>query len=108
MSDEVELWHLRGQGKVGAFDAFSVSGFPWETNDGDRAWHIFTWGEYEPVNIYWVRHQKFFRVMMFFDGIGGNRIETHGEVERLADAERTAVLNAIKKWENEENTRISP
>lgn len=86
---------------MGAFDAYTVQGFPYEGNDGDRAWHISTWGEYLPVKSYWVSHQKFLRVMIHFDGIGGNRIETYGEVGELPNAEKIAVLKAIEKWENE-------
>lgn len=105
MNDEVELWRIRSGGKVGPFDAFTVQGFPYERNDGDRAWHISTWGEYEPVKSYWVSHEKFYRVMIHFDGIGGNRIETYGEVEKLDDTEKTAVLKAINQWESEQKKK---
>ena len=101
MNDKIEAWRIRAGGKVGQFGDFTVQGFPYERDDGERAWHISTWGEYRTVRSYWVSHQKFYGVVIHFGDLGGNRIEIYGEVEKLPDEEKGAVLDAIKKWESE-------
>jgi hypothetical protein len=80
------------------FEGYNVSGFQYESLDGELAWHITAWPGRNPVNSYWVTGGKFHRARIDFL-LNQTRIEVLDEITNVDVKERTAVLKAIAEWE---------
>ena len=88
--------------RVDTFGDYTVSGFQYESEDGETGWHITAWGIHRPVHDYWVSGKDFYtmRIHYFHNFSNRHLIELFGTITDLEEAEQKAVLKAIKQWED--------
>lgn len=88
----------RLQHQSGVFDGYEVSGFQYKDERGEVGWKMTAWPGGNPVNEYWVRNGRFYGVRI---DLGPNKslIEVLNEIHDIDLKERTAILNALAKWE---------
>jgi hypothetical protein len=89
---------IRRQHRRGIFEGYNVSGFQYESLNGELAWHITAWPGRDPVNSYWVTGGKFHGVRIDFL-LDETQIEIFNEITNVNAKEREAVLKAITEWE---------
>lgn len=96
----VEEW-TREQFRKGAFDGFVVHGFRYRGPRGEIGWHTTSWPNANPIHDYFVMDGDFhtFGGNLFDPQFGYRHSFYLGGIVEVEDAERQAVLKAIRAWE---------
>lgn len=91
--------------RAGVYDGRIVQGFEFEDERGIRAWHITTWTtDRNVIEDYWIEGDKFHEVLGLYLN-ANSRIEIGRLIVDIEEQKRTVILNALRKWEQEELAR---
>lgn len=88
--------------RMGVFGNYQMHGFQYESQAGQRAWHITSWrSNHNPVKDYWVSDGQFFAlsVSVGCDYENHTLLQTFGPVADMKVEEKHAILEAITDWE---------
>jgi hypothetical protein len=88
----------RLQHQSGVFDGFNVSGYQHMDERGEVGWLMTAWPGGNPVNDYWVANGRFYNARIDL-GRDGFLIEVFNENHDIDPKEKTAILNALAKWD---------
>ena len=84
----------------GVFGGHTVNGVLYELADGSSGWHMTTWEDASPVNVYWVANSKFYaaKIHLETEPVSEIRLEVFDEISYVVPTERSAVFEAIAAW----------
>lgn len=99
-------WKPVATSREGRFGEFWVRGWPYEDDEGNRAWHTKSWPEAAdaPVHNLFVDGDTFMPVTLRTDDVLSGQQAVPVIEDRLVSvhpAEKSAILKAISEWESE-------
>src|ERR1700733_8252028 len=76
--------------RVDTFGDYTVSGFQYESEEGETGWHITAWAIHRPVHDYWVSGKDFYtmRIHYFHNFTNRHLIELLGTITDLEESEQ--------------------
>jgi hypothetical protein len=88
--------------RVVTVESYTVMGFQYESESLETGWHITSWASQGPIHDYWVSGKDFHMMRIHYNLSNRHLIEVFGVIADLNSVERDAVLQAIGRWEKEE------
>ena len=86
------------------FGEYVVYGFRYRSEDGELAWHTMSYPNENPIHDFWIFNGEFHAMTMhfFYKMTPETRVSIGGIVSNIDPAEKSALLEAIAKWESED------
>ena len=84
-----------------------VGGQRFRLPTGKAGWYVITWSNSKPIAGYWVAEGKFYKAWTLWVKSRTFDVEILREVIEVETERRTVTLEAIRKWEAEEQDGVS-